>query len=69
VEPASAASVAGLRKLAAQGIIDRDEIVVCIATGHLLKDPEAVIKASRPPIEVDANIDALYDVLSRHESP
>lgn len=69
VEPASAASVAGLRKLAAQGTIDRDEIVVCIATGHLLKDPEAVIKASRPPIEVDANFDALYDVLSLHESP
>jgi len=64
VEPASAASIAGLRKLAEQGTIDRDEIVACIATGHLLKDPEAVLKASRPPIEVEANFQALYAALS-----
>jgi threonine synthase len=64
VEPASAASLAGLRKLLAQGVIDRDEVVVCIATGHLLKDPEAVIKASRPPIEVDADYDAVYSMIS-----
>lgn len=38
-EPASAASVAGVRALAARGIIRRDERVVAILTGHLLKDP------------------------------
>jgi threonine synthase len=67
VEPASAASLAGLRKLIAQGTIDRDEIVVCVATGHLLKDPEAVMRACHPPIEVDANFDALYSKISELE--
>jgi threonine synthase len=64
VEPASAASLAGLKKLIAQGTIDRDEVVVCIATGHLLKDPEAVMKASHPPIEVEADYDAVYSKIS-----
>jgi threonine synthase len=67
VEPASAASLAGLRKLIAQGTVDRDEVVVCVATGHLLKDPEAIMKACHPPIEVDANFDALYSTLSELE--
>lgn len=38
-EPASAASVAGVRALARRGVIRNDERVVCILTGHLLKDP------------------------------
>ena len=38
-EPASAASVAGVRALVARGIIRRDERVVAVLTGHLLKDP------------------------------
>jgi threonine synthase len=42
-EPASAASVAGLKKLVAEGIIDRDERVVCVLTGHQLKDPAATV--------------------------
>jgi threonine synthase len=42
-EPASAASVAGAKKLHEAGEIDRNEEVVCILTGHLLKDPEATI--------------------------
>jgi threonine synthase len=42
-EPASAASVAGARKLQAEGVIGRDERVVCILTGHLLKDPTATV--------------------------
>ncbi|HYA33747.1 MAG TPA: threonine synthase [Candidatus Bathyarchaeia archaeon] len=67
VEPASAASIAGLRKLIDQGTIDRDEIVACVATGHLLKDPEVVLKASRPPIEVEADLEALYAALTEVE--
>ncbi len=43
-EPASAASVAGLRQLLANGTIDRDARVVCILTGHALKDPDATVK-------------------------
>jgi threonine synthase len=43
-EPASAASVAGVRKLVGEGIIDPDEEVVCVLTGHLLKDPDASVQ-------------------------
>jgi threonine synthase len=42
-EPASGASVAGLRKLVADGVIGPDERVVCILTGHVLKDPDATV--------------------------
>ncbi len=42
-EPASAASVAGVRQLIAEGVIGRDERVVCILTGHALKDPDATV--------------------------
>ncbi|MGB1125432.1 MAG: threonine synthase, partial [Phycisphaeraceae bacterium] len=43
-EPASAASVAGARMLREEGLIDPGERVVCILTGHLLKDPDATVK-------------------------
>jgi len=39
-EPAAAASLAGICKLAAAGRVDRDATVVCVLTGHGLKDPE-----------------------------
>ena len=64
VEPASAASIAGLKKLVQMGIVDKSETVVCIATGHLLKDPETVIKSSRPPIEIAADMKSLYNALT-----
>lgn len=44
VEPASAASIAGLRKLVDAGLVDKDEEVVCVTTGHGLKDPDVVLK-------------------------
>jgi threonine synthase len=43
-EPASAASVAGLAKLLANQVISTGETVVCILTGHELKDPNATVK-------------------------
>ena len=43
-EPASAATVAGLKRLAAEGVIGRDERVVCVLTGHLLKDPNLTVR-------------------------
>lgn len=43
-EPASAASVAGAHQLIDEGVIGRDERVVCILTGHVLKDPDATVK-------------------------
>ncbi len=42
-EPASAAAVAGVRKLVSRGIIGRGERVVAILTGHVLKDPENAV--------------------------
>lgn len=42
-EPASAASVAGAKKLRAEGVIGADERVVCILTAHQLKDPTATV--------------------------
>lgn len=59
VEPASASSIAGLRKLVELGVIDRDEKVVCVTTGHLLKDSEHVLAVCPKPIEIDATIEAV----------
>ena len=42
-EPASAASVAGAKMLRREGVIAADDRVVCILTGHLLKDPTATV--------------------------
>ncbi len=63
VEPASAASVAGLRKLRESGEITADENVVCLTTGHLLKDPDAAAAAGVEPEPVPANTDDVLDVL------
>lgn len=41
-EPASATTVAGIRRLAASKIIHHEEFVVAVLTGHLLKDPDYV---------------------------
>ena len=41
-EPASAASVAGIRKLVDEGLIDRTDSVVSIITGHILKDIDSI---------------------------
>ena len=43
-EPASAASLAGIKKLAAQGVISSEDEVVAVLTGHLLKDPDYVYR-------------------------
>jgi threonine synthase len=42
-EPASAASVAGARLLCNEGVIGSDDRVVCVLTGHQLKDPDATV--------------------------
>ena len=49
VEPASAASVAGLRRLARAGRIARGATVVCVLTGHGLKDPDRAVATAPPP--------------------
>lgn len=81
-EPASAASLAGLRQLLSRGVIGRDDRVVCILTGHALKDPDATSRyhsesksgAASPgalanrPIRVPDDIDAICDVIAKLNS-
>ncbi|MBN1362179.1 MAG: threonine synthase [Sedimentisphaerales bacterium] len=58
-EPASAATIAGLKHLLAEGTIAKDERVACVLTGHALKDPNVTVnyhkdnqgEFSNPPIE------------------
>jgi threonine synthase len=63
-EPASAASVAGVRALVARGVIGAHEQVVAVLTGHLLKDPDAVLKIheSDGPVRVLAPGDVLREL-------
>ena len=63
VEPASAASIAGLKKLIESGEIGSEETVVCIATGHGLKDPEVAIKACEKIVEIEPSLEELKRVL------
>jgi len=66
VEPASASTIAGLKKLLESGEIDRDERIVCVATGHALKDPEIIIKSSPAPIICEADIEKLKKVVAQY---
>jgi len=59
VEPASAASVAGLLKLAKKGYFRQKAKVVCILTGHGLKDPDRAIETIKKPKVVKANLKAV----------
>jgi len=68
VEPASASSIAGLKKLLETGKIDKDEVVVCVATGHGLKDPDIAIKISEKPSEVDTEIESIEKLLGLSQS-
>lgn len=59
VEPASAASVAGLLKLAMNGYFKEKAKIVCILTGHGLKDPDRAIKTVKAPKVVKADLKAI----------
>lgn len=72
-EPASAASVAGVKKLVAAGTIRPDERVVAVLTGHVLKDPGILISYHRDmdppppganrPVEIDVDLRQLERAL------
>jgi threonine synthase len=55
-EPASAASVAGITKAAAAGELDPEATVVCVLTGHGLKDPTTAERSVPALIEADATV-------------
>ena len=76
-EPASCATVAGLRKLVASGTIDPGSTVCGILTGHLLKDPDAVVgyhagtlngidsRQANAPVRVSDDLDEILAELRR----
>lgn len=72
-EPASAASVAGAKRLREEGLIAPSDRVVCILTGHQLKDPNATVSyhagetapppyANRPHV-VDNDLESIIEAL------
>ncbi|RME41548.1 MAG: threonine synthase [Caldilineae bacterium] len=74
-EPASAAAVAGARKLVAGGVIRPDETVVAILTGNLLKDPGATVayhsgewpaaRYANAPMQVEAELAAVQSLVEK----
>ena len=64
-EPASATTLAGVRKLRAAGIMRENERVVCVLTGHVLKDADAVMKnvTAEQIVEIDPTVEAVERVL------
>jgi threonine synthase len=72
-EPASAASVAGVRELVARGLMDPAEHAVAVLTGHILKDPGVLLTYHREteppppganaPIEIEPTLSAVERVL------
>ena len=63
VEPASAASVAGLLHAARDDLVEPGETVVCTVTGHGLKDPNRAIAEVETGNAVDASVDAVLEEL------
>jgi threonine synthase len=60
-EPASAASVAGVRAMARAGTIGRDARVVAVLTGHLLKEPAPT--PAQPAMEIEPDLAAVEAML------
>jgi threonine synthase len=63
-EPASAASLAGLKKMRQQGLVKKNERAVCILTGHILKDTETIMKQHAHPLSpIEPKLDAVARAL------
>jgi threonine synthase len=62
-EPASAVTLAGLKKLVKQGFVKLGERVILILTGHLLKDPEFTLKFHRGDLFTGTESEKEADVL------
>lgn len=63
VEPASAASLAGVIKLSQAGTLEKGKLVVCILTGHGLKDPDRAIETASAPVVLPAELEAVLEYL------
>jgi threonine synthase len=75
-EPASGASIAGARLLRQQGVIAPSDTVVCILTGHQLKDPtvtveyhtspETAMRSGNAPIVVPNDFDHILEIVAQY---
>lgn len=64
VEPASAASIAGLIKLVDQGVVAKDERVACICTGNVLKDPDTVMRSCAEILKAKPTVEDVKRVIA-----
>ena len=63
VEPASAASIAGLRSMASEGALPGGGLVVAVLTGHGLKDPDTAVRMAGRIEHVEPEIEAVESLL------
>lgn len=71
-EPASAATIAGLKHLLVNQVIDPSEKVACVLTGHALKDPNVTVNYhkdsqgpfSNPPVEVPNDLEKIIQIMT-----
>ena len=66
VEPASAASIAGVIKHKSKGLFNSGDMVVCVLTGNGLKDQENAIKHIAKPIKTLAEKSAVLEAINNH---
>jgi threonine synthase len=62
-EPAGAAALAGLMRDVEEDLVDRSSLIVCVSTGHGLKDPDTAISQSVKPRVIEPTMEALSRVL------
>ena len=62
-EMASSASVAGLLQLHAKGTLEPGSVIVCVLTGHGLKEPDWAIAGAAPPPVIPADVDRAAELL------
>ena len=70
-EPASAATIAGLKHLLADGLVGKDQRIACVLTGHALKDPDVTVNYhkqkqglfSNPPVEAPNDLDEIIKLI------
>ena len=70
VEPASAAGLAALKQQISQGELDpTGKTVVCVLTGHGLKDPDTALAQAEAPHSLPATVNALEEYLASSQAP
>ncbi len=68
VEPASAASLAGYLRALSEGMVDTGDKVVLIATGHALKDPDALLMSNNVDMVNVSSLDELRSLIIKEYS-